>query len=141
MTPPVYNGPGRIDRLGRSEELPQEGPAPSARPRKLGHVVIGTTDLEPSKRFFMEGIGFKLSDQAMDRAFFLRCSEDHHNLLLQAAPVQFLHHTSWQVEDVDEIGLGAQALLSNVAFDVLRTASSCGHVSTRPGICSATTLG
>jgi hypothetical protein len=26
--------------------------------------------------------------------------------------VQFLHHTSWQVEDVDEIGLGAQALLS-----------------------------
>ena len=60
----------------------------------------------------MDGIGFKLSDQAMDRAFFLRCSEDHHNLLLQAAPVQFLHHTSWQVEDVDEIGLGAQALLS-----------------------------
>lgn len=112
VTPPVYNGPGRIDRLGRSDELPQEGPAPSARPRKLGHVVIGTTDLEPSKRFFMEGIGFKLSDQAMDRAFFLRCSEDHHNLLLQAAPVQFLHHTSWQVEDVDEIGLGAQALLS-----------------------------
>ena len=48
----------------------------------------------------------------MDHAFFLRCSEDHHNLLLQAAPVQFLHHTSWQVEDVDEIGLGAQALLS-----------------------------
>ena len=108
----VYNGPGRIDRWGRSPELPQEGPPTSAKPRKLGHVVIGTTDLEPSKRFFMEGIGFKLSDQMMDRAFFLRCSEDHHNLLLQAAPVQFLHHTSWQVEDVDEIGLGAQTLLS-----------------------------
>jgi catechol 2,3-dioxygenase-like lactoylglutathione lyase family enzyme len=112
VTPPVYNGPGRIDRWGRSTELPQEGPVPSARPRRLGHVVIGTTDVEPSKRFFMEGIGFKLSDQMMDRAFFLRCSEDHHNLLLQHAPVQFLHHTSWQVEDVDEIGLGAQSLLA-----------------------------
>jgi catechol 2,3-dioxygenase-like lactoylglutathione lyase family enzyme len=111
VKPPVYNGPGRMDRRGRSEELPQDGPWPTARPRKLGHVVIGTTDLEPSKRFFMEGIGFKLSDAVMDRAFFLRCSEDHHNLLLQAAPVQFLHHTSWQVEDVDEIGLGAQSLL------------------------------
>ena len=109
--PAIYNGPGRTDRWGRSEELPQEGPVPSARPRKLGHVVIGTTDLEPSKRFFMDGIGFKLSDAVSDRAFFLRCSEDHHNLLLQAAPVQFLHHTSWQVEDVDEIGLGANALL------------------------------
>ena len=107
----VYNGPGRTDRLGRSPELPQEGPATGAKPRKLGHVVLGTTDMEPSKRFFMEGIGFKLSDTIRDRALFLRCSEDHHNLLLQAAPVQFLHHTSWQVEDVDEIGLGAQALL------------------------------
>ncbi len=33
-------------------------------------------------------------------------------MLLQSAPIQFLHHTSWQVEDVDEIGLGAQSLLS-----------------------------
>ena len=110
--PAVYNGPGRVDRLGRSRELPEDGPSSSARPRKLGHVVIGTTELEPSTRFFMEGIGFKLSDRVTDRAFFLRCSEDHHNLLLQAAPVPFLHHTSWQVEDVDEIGLGAQALLT-----------------------------
>jgi catechol 2,3-dioxygenase-like lactoylglutathione lyase family enzyme len=110
--PPVYNGPGRIDRLGRSTELPQEGPPAGAKPRRLGHVVVGTTDIEPSRRFFMEGIGFKLSDEMKGRAFFLRCSEDHHNLLLQAAPVQFLHHTSWQVEDVDEIGLGAHALLS-----------------------------
>jgi catechol 2,3-dioxygenase-like lactoylglutathione lyase family enzyme len=96
VMPPVYNGPGRIDRLGRSAELPQEGPIPAARPRKLGHVVIGTTDLEPSKRFFMEGIGFKLSDQMRDRAFFLRCSEDHHNLLLQHAPVKLHNHSSCQ---------------------------------------------
>ncbi len=108
-----YNGPGRIERVGlRSEELPQgAGETVQARPRRLGHVVVGTTTLEPSQRFFMEGIGFKLSDSVGKAAFFLRCSEDHHNLLLQAAPIQFLHHTSWQVEDVDEIGLGAQSLL------------------------------
>lgn len=104
-----YNGPGRTDRLGRAPKL---GGEPKATPRKLGHVVIGSTDLEPSQKFFMEGIGFKLSDQIGHNAFFLRCSEDHHNLLLQKAPVQFMHHTSWQVEDVDEIGLGAQHLLS-----------------------------
>lgn len=109
----AYNGVGRIDRTGRAPKLPDsDTPQQKARPRKLGHVVIGSTDLEPSKKFFMEGIGFKLSDQMMDRAFFLRCSEDHHNLLLQKAPVRFLHHTSWQVEDVDDIGLGAQYLLS-----------------------------
>jgi hypothetical protein len=42
----------------------------------------------------------------------MRCSNDHHNFLVQKSPVQFLHHTSWEVEDVDAIGLGAQALLS-----------------------------
>ncbi len=89
-----YNGPGRTERAGRAPKLPAPGEEPMARPRKLGHVVIGTTDLEPSQRFFQDGIGFKLSDQISDRAFFLRCSTDHHNLLLQHAPVRFLHHTS-----------------------------------------------
>jgi catechol 2,3-dioxygenase-like lactoylglutathione lyase family enzyme len=107
-----YNGVGRTDRLGRAPKLRATDDQVQARPRRLGHVVIGTTDLEPSKRFFMEGIGFKLSDAVMDVAFFLRCTEDHHNLLLQSAPVKFMHHSSWQVEDVDEIGLGAQYLLS-----------------------------
>jgi catechol 2,3-dioxygenase-like lactoylglutathione lyase family enzyme len=109
--PTPYNGPGRVDRAGRSPRLPDDTPA-GARPRKLGHVVIGSTDIEPSRKFFIDGIGFKVSDEVKGAAQFLRCSQDHHNLLLQKAPVQFLHHTSWQVEDVDEIGLGAHALLS-----------------------------
>ena len=82
-----------------------------ARPRKLGHVVIGSTDVEASRKFFIDAVGFKISDEVKGVAQFLRCSQDHHNLLLQKAPVPFLHHTSWQVEDVDEIGLGAHALL------------------------------
>jgi catechol 2,3-dioxygenase-like lactoylglutathione lyase family enzyme len=109
---PLYNGPGRVDRQGRSPRLPDGPEAPKARPRKLGHVVVGTTDPDSSNRFFREGIGFKISDEVKGAAYFLRCSEDHHNLLVQRAPIQFLHHTSWQVEDVDEIGLGAQSLLS-----------------------------
>jgi catechol 2,3-dioxygenase-like lactoylglutathione lyase family enzyme len=107
-----YNGPGRIDRQGRSPRLPEDDAPKRARPRKLGHVVFGSTHPEASEKFFIEGIGFKISDQVKGVASFLRCSKDHHNLLIQRAPVQFLHHTSWQVQDVDEIGLGARALLS-----------------------------
>lgn len=108
---PVYNTPGAVNRDGRSPRL-AAGDAPDrARPRKLGHVVIGSTDIEPSRKFFIDAIGFKVSDEVKDHAQFLRCSQDHHNLLLQKAPVAFLHHTSWQVEDVDEIGMGAAALL------------------------------
>lgn len=109
---PAYNGPGRIDRSGRSPRLPSPERPAGARPRKLGHVVLGSTDVDASNRFFTNGIGFKVSDSIGGVAHFMRCSQDHHNLLIQKAPVQFLHHTSWQVEDIDEIGLGAHALLS-----------------------------
>ena len=104
-----YNGPGRAERKNlRAPGSLREEPI---RPRKLGHVVVGTPDAEASLRFFAEGIGFKMSDQVRDVASFLRCSTDHHNLLLQPAPVAFLHHTSWQVDDVDDVGRGAIRML------------------------------
>jgi hypothetical protein len=106
----AYNGPGRLDRETRRADAVLRDAA--VRPRKLGHVVLGSTDLAASQRFFITGIGFKVSDEVDGLAAFLRCSTDHHNLLVQAAPVPLLHHTSWQVEDVDEIGRGAHALLS-----------------------------
>ena len=106
---PPSNAPGRWDRKhARSSALNRTG---SVCPRKLGHVVMGSTDSELSHRLFVDGLGFKVSDRVEGQASFLRCSTDHHNVLLQAAPIQFLHHTSWQVDDVDEIGRGARALL------------------------------
>jgi len=104
------NAPGRRDRATRrAAAVLRDGPV---RPRKLGHVVLGSTNLEASQKFFVDGIGFKVSDTIAGLASFLRCSTDHHNLLVQPAPVQLLHHTSWQVDDVDEIGRGARALLA-----------------------------
>ena len=112
VEPPVaatlYNGPGRIERWGRAPFIGRTEPV---RPHKLGHAVLGSTDVQATMRFFTEGIGFKVSDYMGDRAAFLRCSVEHHNVLVMAAPVNFLHHTSWQVEDVDEVGRGAQAML------------------------------
>jgi catechol 2,3-dioxygenase-like lactoylglutathione lyase family enzyme len=107
--PTPYNGPGRPERPdGRAPGLLRNEPV---RPLKLGHVVIGSTDYAATSRFFTEGLGFKASDYIKDAAAFLRCSTDHHNVLVLGSPVNFLHHTSWQVEDVDEIGRGACAML------------------------------
>ncbi|MGY0499278.1 VOC family protein [Nocardia sp. FBN12] len=106
---PPYNAPGNVGRdAARADCIERTG---RVRPRKLGHVVIGSTDQPASERFFIEGIGFKVSDRVPGMAAFLRCSTDHHNVLVQAAPVTMLHHTSWQVDDVDEIGRGATAML------------------------------
>lgn len=107
---PPTNGPGSHQRLNdRAACVLRDQPV---RPRKLGHAVLGSTDLETTERFFIDGIGFKISDTVGGLAAFLRCSTDHHNLLVQRAPVDFLHHTSWQLDDVDEVGRGATAMLA-----------------------------
>ncbi|MCW2903796.1 MAG: glyoxalase/bleomycin resistance protein/dioxygenase [Streptosporangiaceae bacterium] len=109
VTATPYNGPGRIERTNdRAPGILRDGPV---RPRKLGHVVIGSTDRAATQRFFTDGLGFKISDEVLGVAAFMRCSTDHHNVLVQQAPVNFLHHTSWQVDDVDEVGRGAMAML------------------------------
>jgi catechol 2,3-dioxygenase-like lactoylglutathione lyase family enzyme len=107
----AYNGPGRADRgTSRAPGILREGPV---RPRKLGHVVIGSVDQQATQQFFTEGVGLKVSDVVPGLAAFMRCSTDHHNVLVTSAPVNYLHHTSWQVDDIDEIGRGAMAMLQD----------------------------
>jgi catechol 2,3-dioxygenase-like lactoylglutathione lyase family enzyme len=105
----AYNGPGRVERPdGRAPGFARPG---RVRPRKLGHAVLGSTDAERSAAFFTDGLGFKVSDRIKGAGAFMRCSTDHHNVLVLGAPVNFLHHTSWQVDDVDDVGRGACAML------------------------------
>jgi catechol 2,3-dioxygenase-like lactoylglutathione lyase family enzyme len=107
----AYNGPGRAERTeSRAPGILRTAPV---QPRKLGHAVVGTTDFDATTAFFRDGLGLKASDYIKDHGAFLRCSTDHHNILILAAPVAFLHHTSWQVDDVDEVGRGAFAMLQD----------------------------
>jgi catechol 2,3-dioxygenase-like lactoylglutathione lyase family enzyme len=108
-TAPEMNGPAHLAR--RNQRADGAFRTGRVRPRRLGHVVVGSTDLDGTYRLFVDALGFKISDEVNGRARFLRCSTDHHNLLVQAAPTDFLHHTSWEVDDVDEIGRGATHLL------------------------------
>jgi catechol 2,3-dioxygenase-like lactoylglutathione lyase family enzyme len=104
----AVNGPGRADRPAqRAEAVLRDG---RVRPRKLGHVVVTTTDVPASVKLFTD-LGFRVSDLIGSVGVFLRCSTDHHNLLVLKAPAVFLHHTAWQVDDVDEVGRGAFAML------------------------------
>ncbi|MDV3127010.1 VOC family protein [Mycobacterium sp. 21AC1] len=107
---PAVNGPGRADRVNARAAgvISSE----RARPRRLGHIVLGSPDFDRSYVFFADALGFKVSDVVRDVGVFLRCSTDHHNVLVQRAPVPFIHHSSWQVDDVDTIGRGAMAMLA-----------------------------
>jgi catechol 2,3-dioxygenase-like lactoylglutathione lyase family enzyme len=116
---PAYNTPGNIARANvRADALLRTN---AVHPRQLGHIGLGTMDMVASRCFFIDGMGFKISDVVKDiasgggkdLALFMRCSSEHHNLVLQPGPVIFLGHSSWEMDDFDEIGRGARALLKD----------------------------
>jgi catechol 2,3-dioxygenase-like lactoylglutathione lyase family enzyme len=80
-------------------------------PRRLGHIVIGTPDLDGTRDFLVDGLGFKISDQADGIIAFLRCSTDHHNVALVGSPAPLLQHYSWECDDVDHVGHAATKLV------------------------------
>ncbi len=80
-------------------------------PRRFGHLVIGTPDLDGTKALLVDGLGFKVSDDMSPIMAFLRCSTDHHNVAIVDSPVPLLQHYSWECDDVDHVGHTATALL------------------------------
>ncbi len=139
-----YNGAGAPTRSGtRAHGVLRQGPV---QPRKLGHVVFTTTNVAATNDFFTTLIGFKVSDYIGDVGVFLRCSTDHHNLLVLEAPVVFLHHSAWQVDDIDEVGRGASALFeghpsatSGAWVVTTQAPTSSGTSATRPATSPSTT--
>jgi catechol 2,3-dioxygenase-like lactoylglutathione lyase family enzyme len=93
----------------RAEAVLRSGPV---EPSRLGHAVLTTTNLAATSHFFVDLLGFRVSDYIGQVGVFLRCSTDHHNLLLLQASSVYLHHTAWKVADVDEVGRGATAMLA-----------------------------
>jgi len=105
------NPPGELVRTNRRSTAAVRG-ADTA-PRRVGHVVFGTTDVATSLEFYRDGLGFKISDGVGDGiGYFLRCSTDHHNVLLMPAPVPCLNHYAVEMDDVDAIGLAGMDVVS-----------------------------
>ena len=118
------NGPGRVLRTN-ARSAAASASVERPRPHKLSHVVTTSPDAAASRRFFVEGLGFRVSDEvAAIGAAFMRCSADHHNVLVQPGPFAFLHHTAWEMDDVDAVGAAGAAM---VAADPRRQAWGLGR--------------
>lgn len=78
----------------------------------LGHMVIGVSDQAKAESFYMEGLGFLLSDHIVlgppDRQLtltFLHCNPRHHTLALVPVPTpKRLNHVMLQVASLDDVG-------------------------------------
>jgi catechol 2,3-dioxygenase-like lactoylglutathione lyase family enzyme len=104
------NGPWRHDRPnGRAPGVVARGDR--VVPCRLGHAAVASTDAEATIQFLVEGLGFAITDRLTGVGAFVRCSEDHHNVLVMGSPRTYLHHTAWEVRDIDEVGRGGTAML------------------------------
>lgn len=96
----VRNRPGHRPRVGsRAELITETTPRP---PRRLGHVVVGTPDPVGTRSLF-EAIGYRVSDSIAGMATFMRCSPDHHNLLIAPGRVPYLNHYALEHDDFDAV--------------------------------------
>ena len=105
---PSVNRPGECARPNATAQsvLASE----SVRPSNLTHVAYSSPDVETTIRFFLEIVGFDLSDRTAIVSF-TRCGEVHHNLALQPAPLAFPHHIAFEVDDVDDVVRGGAAMV------------------------------
>ena len=106
------NTPGSYRRVG-TRACDPASLQKRARPRRLGHLIKFTPDVNRSADFYGQVLGMKVSDRAGDILAFLRGSAggDHHILAFAKSSHTGLHHLCFEVGDVDEIEIGAQTLL------------------------------
>ncbi len=106
--PPAFNGPGYSPRQAVRGAPTRDV---SVAPRKLGHVLLFSPNLDRQMDFYIRVLGMKLSDRSRNVIAFMRCGTDHHSLALLASTAPGFHHGSFQVGSVDEIGMGAARMV------------------------------
>ena len=87
--------------------------APPFEIKKLGHVVIRVSNLQRSTDFYVNMLGFKVSDVYSEDLMpggmvFLRFNADHHGVALvggmqESAKGRELHHFAFEVATLDEV--------------------------------------
>jgi catechol 2,3-dioxygenase-like lactoylglutathione lyase family enzyme len=78
-------------------------------PQKISHIVLHSPDHKAAVQFFVDVLGFKVSDWLGDFMCFLRCNEWHHRLAFLPGP-PCLNHVAYDVLGVDDMMRGIHRL-------------------------------
>jgi catechol 2,3-dioxygenase-like lactoylglutathione lyase family enzyme len=83
--------------------------AAKVRPERLSHIALFSPDVPRSVAFYNETLGIRLSDRSLDIVAFMHGAHgsDHHMVAFVKSHGPGLHHVSWAVQTLDEVGLGA----------------------------------
>ena len=98
--PKLSPGTPRLNPLG--------GATPPVSPARLAHVVFTVTkDMgRPTSDFYVDRLGFRISDRVLDNGDFLRASgaQDHHNLFIQHRVNKLtFNHAAFEMDNFDDV--------------------------------------
>ena len=88
---------------------PLRGTTPDVRPRRLAHILVFVRDVPESITFYGDVLGMRLSDESGGVIAFMHGihGSDHHMVAFAKSSAPGLHHCSWDVPSIQDIGLGA----------------------------------
>ena len=94
--------------VGR-QNAPNRSKAHTVQPRRLAHVLIFVTDISRAINFYRDVLGLRLSDRSGDLVAFMHGihGSDHHMIAFVKSDGPGLHHLSWDVGSINDIGVGA----------------------------------
>ncbi|WP_428422880.1 VOC family protein [Methylibium sp.] len=97
---------------------PSRSAVKQVRPRYLSHVLRFTPDVPRMVAFCRDVLGLRLSDHSRDLIAFMHGAHgsDHHLVAFAKSHGPGLHHTSWDVGSLDDVGIGSEQMRAH-GFD------------------------
>lgn len=78
-------------------------------PQRISHIVMHSPDHRAAAQFFIDVLGFRLSDWIGDFMAFLRCNEWHHRVAFLPGP-PCLNHVAYDMLSADDMLRGVSRL-------------------------------
>lgn len=104
------NGPGFAGRVDERAPFYER-----AEPQEISHVVVGAPDLSSIERFYVDRLGFSVTDRYRGRAVFLRATPfgNHHHLFVlnSADGAPHFNHICFKVRNIHEVIGGGQHIV------------------------------
>jgi catechol 2,3-dioxygenase-like lactoylglutathione lyase family enzyme len=97
-------------QAGSQGAAPSRSKTPRVHPRHLSHILFFANDVPAAMKLYGDLLGLRLSDHSGPGIAFMHGAHgsDHHLVALAHAQGLGLHHSSWDVGSVNEVGAGAE---------------------------------
>lgn len=102
--PDLTNAPGRIERWNRNRTWHER-----AVPKQMQHIVFCHPEPRMAARFYVNRLGFRISDMQDSGGYFLRAEgrPEHHHIYWQVGKELAFRHVAYGLQSIDELMAGA----------------------------------